>query len=199
MIARLCMPWLLAGSLIAAWPSVALPDQHWPSSRLAQMVQKAHGLGTPPIIAHAEHLDETLLVVFSRGPADGTLIDVVSKPKAKLVRLTALAEKSASVSFGSNWGLRIAEVQGGGAAGTTRDISIIYGHIPFADFSEVEISWNCKVPEAKTLTDSGFFFFIRNGAGWRRCKTMYLYDESGQRHRIAQDKASRAWMPVKAE
>lgn len=185
--------WLCAG-LIAAHA-----DPDWPDTRIAEMLKKAHGYDKAPAVEHTVAMDATLTAVFSRAPNGRLAFDFVSKPNARIVRFSDTARRADSISFGGSWGLRLAEFVNGASTGKSRKLSVIFGYVPFPDFSEIEISWNCKQPESKLLGPNGHFVFWRFAHGWKRCNTMYLFNTAGERFLISRDADTGDWVPVKTD
>ncbi len=190
---------LLGWLLICILPAgLAAQADDWDEERIAKIVTKGHSLPETAKINHFEHMDDALIAVFSEASGGNHALDFIAKPINRLVRLTEIAGKPDSVSFGSNWGLRLVKFVNGEATGERQDLSIIYGRVPFPAFTEIEISWNCKVAERKALSSKGFFVFWRPGPNWRRCKKMYVFDAAGTKFLIERDGATGKWVPVKA-
>lgn len=173
--------YLLKCFFIGAMIFTTACEDHGSDEHLSRLVQEYYNLDILPDIYLKEVMGDSYIAFATQVEPGYFAFDFVNTSAGQYVRGSLIQESDTDFSIGSEWGLRLAETVDGMLTGGSRDFSIIFGRVPYGDFSSIEISWNCQKSEIHSLTDNGFFFFSKPMHQMRRCNDIYLHRVNGDR------------------
>jgi len=107
----------------------------------------------------------------------------VNKSLKKYSPFQELYEKKDKITHASSWGIQLIKTING-QTNKEQVYSIFLGIIPYEGYSKIEMSWNCKQTETIELIDRKYFMFTYPKGNMRRCNTIYLINDKGEKSKI---------------
>lgn len=99
----------------------------------------------------------------------------------KFVASSEFERQDNKITFGANWGVRLVKTVNGKISKDNQPFSVFYGIVPYAGFQQIEISWNCQIPDKTELVDGEYFFFATPQYNMKRCDEIKLIDKNGKK------------------
>lgn len=102
----------------------------------------------------------------------------------KYLTFSEFEKQKNKITESSNWRIQIVKTIDGKMTKESQNFSVFYGIVPYEEFQEIEMSWNCKETEKTELIDGKYFFFVYPQHNMKRCNVITLIDKEGNRKKI---------------
>lgn len=108
----------------------------------------------------------------------------ISNAMKKFIPVQEFKEHKDKITHASNWGINFINIKGDKITTEAQFYSVFLGINPYKGFSKIEMSWNCDKTETTELINGKYFMFVYPKKEMRRCNTIYLITEKGDKTKV---------------
>ena len=190
---------LLLAAMLGAGPAPAFAEPTLSDAQIAALKKKHRTEKAPEIALLSAFVDGWLVALIPSARTDMIHLDFISTRSNRVLSLFPVQRKKDGITLQAYNKVRLKQQVNGVTTNQSPLASIVLGHVPFPEFTEIEIQWNCEISDVRPINPAGYFLLWRAGENTKSCDTKYVFNEAGERFLISKDPDTGSLRPVKAD